>query len=182
MSLRASPAFPVHLFRRDVVGRAHGLREFREREAPHSRLPRDSEVDELDAIISIDHDVVRLEVAVNDAMTVNVAERIADAQHNAARPLRRQPAFPSSRISRRGRPSTHSMITYTPGLWVGQHFHNAGMIEPPANVRFAMKAVENRTSASICGSGILWRPGGRARSVPRKTEAMPPLVTRLSIR
>ena len=79
MSLRRVPAFPFYLLGRDVIRRSHGLRQLGERQAARARIAGDAEVDQLDVVVLIHHDVFRLQVAVHHAVVVNVFERVADA-------------------------------------------------------------------------------------------------------
>ncbi len=49
-----------HLLRRDIVRRPHGLRQFGKRQPPHPCAPGDPEIDELNVVLAIHHDVFRL--------------------------------------------------------------------------------------------------------------------------
>src|ERR1700723_141167 len=73
-------AFSLNLLGGDVLGRSHHLREFGKCESSCSGLSGDTEVDELDAIFRVHHDVFRLQVPVHDAVRVDVLKCIADAQ------------------------------------------------------------------------------------------------------
>jgi hypothetical protein len=80
-------ALALHLLRRDVIGRAQRGRQRGVRDAPRVLFQGDAEVDDLDAIVIQDHDVLGLQVAVHHAVLVQVVERFADGHgegHGAA--------------------------------------------------------------------------------------------------
>ena len=68
----------LHLLRRHVVRRPDRLGQARPRHLPERRVERDAEVDELHPAVRGDHDVLGLEVAVDDAVVVQVGERVGD--------------------------------------------------------------------------------------------------------
>src|ERR1039457_757355 len=97
-SLRASPRFPltcsgemysavpitceslVNVSRRDpdLAAMPKSMSLTRSSSPPRSRPGGDAKVDELDAIVIVDHDVVGLQIAVHDSMLVNVLQHFAD--------------------------------------------------------------------------------------------------------
>ena len=76
----AVAALALDLFGRDVFGRAHHLGKLGERQPARAFLAGDAEVDQLDAVFGIDHDVFGLQVAMHDAVVVDVGERVGNAQ------------------------------------------------------------------------------------------------------
>ena len=60
-------ALAFDLFRRNVVGRAHGLGEFGEGEPAGFGTAGDAEIDELDVVVFVDHYVFWLQVTMHDA-------------------------------------------------------------------------------------------------------------------
>ena len=76
----AVAALAFHLLRRDVVRRAEGGGEVGIGEAARRGVAGDAEVDQLDVVVVVDHDVFRLQVAVDDAVGVDVVERLKNAE------------------------------------------------------------------------------------------------------
>ena len=78
------------LLGRHVVRRAHGLLRASERHIGRRRAEqlRESEVRDLHAAAPVDEDVLRLDVAVDDALVVRVLQRVAHLAHDAERLLR----------------------------------------------------------------------------------------------
>jgi hypothetical protein len=72
MSVRPSTAFPLELLRRHVVGRAHHLRR------PHVRVDdlREPEVRDLHVPPGVDHDVLGLDVPMDDVLLVRRGEGV----------------------------------------------------------------------------------------------------------
>ena len=88
VAARVTP-LPFDLFRGNVFRRSPRLGELAERQPPRAGVGSDTEIDQLDAVVGVDHDVFRLQIAVHDPVPVDVVERVADllAAH-AHRPLR----------------------------------------------------------------------------------------------
>src|SRR5438128_1434616 len=76
---------PLHLLGGHVVRGADRLGQPRPRHLPERRVERDAEVDELHAAVRRDHDVLGLEVAVGDAVIVQVDERVGDLDREPGR-------------------------------------------------------------------------------------------------
>ena len=75
----------LDLFGRHVIGRAHRGREPGEREAPALDGFRDAEIHDAQRAIVTQHDIGRLEVAMDDVVFVHVIERVAHAAANFQR-------------------------------------------------------------------------------------------------
>ena len=99
MSLRGVAALAFYLLGRDVVGCAHDLGELGEGEPAGAFLAGEAEVDELDGVIRADHDVLRLEVAVDDAVMVDVVEGLQDFAGDVHGALGRELGFLGENIA-----------------------------------------------------------------------------------
>src|SRR5262249_50068644 len=80
----------LDLLRRHVVRRPDALREAGPGELAQRRVERDAEVEELHPAVQGEHDVLRLEVTVHDAVIVEIAQRIADPDADPAGILDRE--------------------------------------------------------------------------------------------
>ena len=65
-------AFRFHLFRRDVVGRAHCASKLAKCQSAPVRCTGDAEIDQLDVVLGVDHNVFRFQIAMHDVAAVNV--------------------------------------------------------------------------------------------------------------
>ena len=79
----AVAALAFDLFGRDVVGGAEGGGEVGVGETAGGGVAGDAEVDQLDVVVVVDHDVFRFEVAVHDAVGVDVIEGVENADGDA---------------------------------------------------------------------------------------------------
>ena len=82
MSVRASPRLPFTCSGRHVVGRAHGGGETGEGQSPQSGRLGNAEIHDANAAIVAEHDVFRLQVAMDDVLPVHVLQGLADAAGN----------------------------------------------------------------------------------------------------
>src|SRR5262249_22329891 len=73
-------AFALDLLRGNVVRRAHGLGELREGQPFRTHIGGNAEVDQLDAILRVHHDVFRLQFAMDYAVGMDIFERRGDLQ------------------------------------------------------------------------------------------------------
>ena len=89
----AVAALALHLLRSDVIGRAQHGGEVGVSEAPRGRVTGNAEIDELDVVVFVDHDVFRLEVAVDDAIGMDVVERLEHFDGDADGAVLRHTAF-----------------------------------------------------------------------------------------
>ena len=71
-------AFGLDLLGRNIVGGPHGLRNLARTSAAAPLGAGDAEIDQLDVVFGVHHDVFRLQIAVHDAMSVDVIECIAE--------------------------------------------------------------------------------------------------------
>ena len=101
----------LDLLRRHVVRRAHDLPVAGERGVAAASRPEDlgdAEVGDLHPALLVEQDVLRLDVAVDDAFVVRELERLADLRDDRQR-LARAQACPRCSSCRRFTPSTYSM-------------------------------------------------------------------------
>ncbi len=139
----------------DVVGRAHALREVGVGEAARAGVGGDAEVDEADAIGVVDHDVFGLEVAVDDAVGVDVFERVGDAEGEFGGALGRELAeLVEDAAEELAFDPLHDHV----GLRLaggGEDLHDAGVVEAGADVGFALEALVGGGVALDAGVGHL---------------------------
>src|ERR1041385_2718701 len=81
-------AFALDLLRRNIIRCPHDLRQLGKCEPPRSLFARDTEVDQFNAIIRIDHNVLGFKIAVYHAVRVDVFERIEHLDRDPHSPLR----------------------------------------------------------------------------------------------
>ena len=127
----------------------------REGEAAARDFSSQAEVDQLDAVFAIDHDVFRLQVAVNHSSLVDVFERFADADGDAFRALGRELLFFVENLAQQPPFHPFHRHVHPAGVKLRQHLHHAGMIEFAADFGLAMEAIEEKRIALQFGMGNL---------------------------
>ena len=115
----------------------------RERQPPRAFLARDAEVDQLDAILAVDHDVFGLQIAMHHAVAVDVIQRVADRDGDLDGALGRQHSclLMQNLAQQAALHPLHHHVDPA-AVAVRQHFHDAGMIQLFADLGLALEAVE----------------------------------------
>ena len=148
-------ALSFDLFGRNVVGRAHGRRELGEGDAAGAGVGGDAEIDELDVVVGVDHDVFGLQVAMHHAVRVNVVEGIEDAQRDADGALRRQlPLFAEDLPKQPALDPLHDHVNLA-AVVVGEDLHHPGMVHQLADFFLAAETIEESRVALHFGMGDL---------------------------
>ena len=91
---------------------------------------------------AIHHDVFGLQIAMDDAVAVDVVQRIADAQRDSYGALRRKFLLLVEDFAQQPAIDPFHHHVDLAAVAVGVHLHHAGMIEGLADILLAMKAVE----------------------------------------
>ena len=131
---------PLHLFGRHVVRRPHD--RSRHGELLGSGDLGDAEVGDLGRPIGGDHDVGRLDVAVNDALLVGVVEGVGGLRQDAEHPLRRHGSlFRQPLIHGRPVHVLHGDVRQVVLLLHVVNGDDAGMGEDSRRSRFPEKAL-----------------------------------------
>ena len=107
----------------------------------------DAEIQELRADVetaSAEEDVVRLEIAMHDAVVVRVAERTEDRQHDLHGFCRAQASALAHEVAERHalEPLHDDVRVAELGLTEVKHAHDVGMVQPGLDTRFDQKAVD----------------------------------------
>ena len=157
-------ALSADLLGRDVVGRAEALGEVAEGEAAGAGVGGDAEVDEADVVVVVDHDVLGLHVAVDDAVGVDVLQRAADADGELDGAVDGEPGLLLNDLAEKaaGDPLHDHVDLGAAG--VGEDLHDGGMMQAGADVCLALEALVEGGVALDLGVGDLYgdlRAGAR---------------------
>ena len=106
-----------------------------------------AEVDELDAIFCVDHDVFRLQIAVHYPVAVNVLQRIADPERDPQRAFGGEFSLLVEDLTQQ--PAVNPLHDHVDpaAAILGHHLHNAGVIQLRADLLLPMEAVEENRVA-----------------------------------
>lgn len=76
-------AFRFHLFRRDIVGRAHFASELPKGQPPHARATGYAEIEQLSAVFRVDHDVFGFQIAVDYTVAMSVFQCLTEGRRES---------------------------------------------------------------------------------------------------
>src|SRR5476649_202239 len=131
-----------YLFGGDVFGRSHDLRQLGERETPASGLGGDAEVDELDLVVLVDHDILGFQIAVDHAVGVNVVQGVADPGGDSNRPAGWKFALLAEDLAEQAALDPLHDHVHLAAVLIREHLHDAGVIEVLADGFLAPEPVE----------------------------------------
>jgi len=137
----AIAALAFDLLGRDVIGGADGGGEVGVSEAAGGCVAGYAEVDELDVVVVVDHDVFRLEVAVNDAIGMDVLERIENADGDVDGALLRDAAFSEDVAEEAAGDPLHDHV-HAGAFLSAEDAHDLGVVKFFADAAFALEPVE----------------------------------------
>ena len=123
---------------------------------------RDSKVGD-DRRAAGDEDVVRLDVAVHDAVLVRVGERLGDVAENADRRANRQRSRLKHLAQRRALDEGHGIVGKAVRLARREHGDDVRMLEPRGELDLALESRDGEPAASSGGSTLTTtlRPSAR---------------------
>src|ERR1700722_6200920 len=150
----AIAALALHLLWRNIVGRAQHGGEVGVCKAARRSVAGNAEIDELDVVIFIDHDVLGLQVAMNNALRVDVIESLENLNSDSNGAVLWKAAFVENLAQQAARAPLHNHVNA--GVFLSaEDAHDVGMIEAFADVRFALEAVGENGIGFHVGVGDL---------------------------
>ena len=123
---------------------------------PRGGIAGDAKVNQLDVVIIVDHDVFRLEVAVHHAIRVNVVEGFKSLDGDADSAVLGNSAQVEDAAQETALAPLHDHVN-TRALVAAKDVHDIGMVQPFANGRLALEAVEEDGIGFHVGVGNLER-------------------------
>ena len=134
---------PLHLLRGHVVQRAHHLPRPGQREVAGVAAQQlgQAEVGDLHAALAVQQDVLRLDVAVDDALLVGVLQGVADLRHDPQRLLRLQVAVAQQLPQVDAVHVLHDEVVEAAGLAEIVDGDDVGMAEPGQGAGLAVEAL-----------------------------------------